>query len=468
MDPMKTLRAAAVLTGFLACLTLLSADAYAEFNFTATPRHGAREIRFDASDPGRMLTNEEVTLSVQTDQAVQYQILQTVYQPLTSQNGDVIPQENLITFSPSKPLGTLRNETETPVTMGSNQIYTSNSAGESDSFVLIFNVHVPEDQPGGTYTTRISFTAEPVGGGAGVSPQIENLNIRVEIRPKFRFSVQNAKGSRDLDFGEISKEHPAASSVLKFGMDSNIGTTFRIVQQLTEPLMSQEGVSLDESALTFVATGGGSGHLGRSGPAEISASPEIVYTSGPEGATDALQIQYQLVPDSSQKAGIYTGTISFKVESDSPLTPFEVFSVPVRVEVAPIFYLDVEVEQGSSSLSFGTVKSTQTAQERKVILTVHSNLGEPYQVSQVVSRKLTSQEGSVLSKEHFTYFGSDAQTGNLTAMSPTPIEEGQWPVFTSDSKGTPGSFTLNYSLTVPPEARAGSYGSDLKYSMTTL
>ena len=120
------------------------------------------------------------------------------------------------------------------------------------------------------------------------------------------------------------------------------------------------------------------------------------------------------------------------------------------------------------NLNFGVFKSGEEKQERRILLTVHSNLGQPYQVSQIVPRKLTNEEGTVIPREHFQFFGSEAQTGLLTVMSPTPVQEGESVVFTSNQKGTPEKFTLNYILTVPHGARAGSYNSEVKYSITTL
>ena len=75
---------------------------------------------------------------------------------------------------------------------------------------------------------------------------------------------------------------------------------------------------------------------------------------------------------------------------------------------------------------------------------------------------------SFIPKEHFTFFGSDAQTGLLIVMSPQAVSEGESMVFTSNKLGDPEKFTLNYSLTIPRNARAGNYNSDIKYSITTL
>ena len=123
-----------LLTALLAS-TLVSVwpkDAWAVFELNVSPRRGGQSLRFAGEEPGGLLRNEEVTLTVTTDAAAQYRILQTVYQPLTNEFGNTLPASTFVVFSPSNPLGTLRTQLETAVGMGQAQIYTSNTAGSSD------------------------------------------------------------------------------------------------------------------------------------------------------------------------------------------------------------------------------------------------------------------------------------------------------------------------------------------------
>src|SRR3989338_7840412 len=122
----------------LAGLLTLVQDAHAVFTLSVTPRRGGQNIRFEPAKPGDYLRNEEVTFTVTSDRNAQYRIYQTVYQPLTNEFGNTIPQGAFIVFSPSNPLGTLRTQLETPITMGQAPIYASDTAGSSDSFVVGF------------------------------------------------------------------------------------------------------------------------------------------------------------------------------------------------------------------------------------------------------------------------------------------------------------------------------------------
>ena len=435
-------------------------QAQAAFSMTVTPRRGGQNIRFEASEPGSFLRNEEVTVSVTSTEAAQYHLYLTTYQPLTSEFGNTIPQGAFIAFSPSKNLlGTLRTELETPVMMGQMPVYTSNTAGSSDEFVLVFNIRVPEDQPGGVYRTQMTFTAELVNAKSGVSPSVITMDVRVEIRPTFRMVVKSAKGGNSLDFGHIAKDRLSAAESLNIEIESNIGTPYKIVQRMTEPLIAADGTLLDEEAFSFAVSG--------LEERPVTSSPTALYVSGDKGSNALVPIQYTLKPEETQKAGVYSGSISLKVESASVLVPSEVFNIPVKIEIEPVFYLDAEMGHGRG-LEFGTFKTGEEKRESQIFLTVHTNIGEPYQVTQIFSRKFTNPEGAVIPAGHFTYYGSQAQTGVLAVMSPTPVQEGEAVVFTSDKAGTPAKFILNFSLTVPMEAQSGSYTSDIKYTITSL
>lgn len=448
------------------CFLAAPKEARAAFTLSVVPQRGVHGISFEQSKPGTFLRNEEVTVSVNTDRAAQYIIYQTVYEPLTNEFGNTIPQEDFIVFSPSNSLGTLKTQLETPVTMGQSSFYTSNAAGESDSFVLAYTVKVPENQAGGVYRTRITFTAQPVTATAGASQSVVTLDVRVDVRTTFHVRIENADGSSDLNLGHISKNRPAAEGNLKIEIESNTGP-YRITQQLADSLASQEGETIKEDDFKFIAFGGDGGNLSAKGmPLQVPLSAETLYASE-SGGGDNISVQYLVSPVFAQKAGIYMGILSFKVESNAQGLVTETINIPVKMEIESIFYLDLEMEQ-PGKVQFGVFRAREETRQKKVALWVHSNLGKPYQVTQIVANKFVNEAGEALPAEHFTYFGSEAQTGTLARLSPMPVTEGESVVFTSDNKGTPEHFTLEYDLSSPRNPKAGNYSTAVKYSLTTL
>lgn len=451
-------------------LLLLAHEAQAVFTMTVAPRRGGQNIRFEEFRPETPLRNEEATLTVTSTEAAQYTVLMTAYQPLTNQFGNVIPQENFVVSSPSAPLGTLtRLRSDAPVMMGQVPIFSSNSAGDTDSFILVFAVHAPENQPAGIYHTQLTFTADLVNHKSGVSASVVNMDVEIEIRPTFRITIISSKESHRLDLGRITKDRSQITDSLTVKIESNIGAPYSIIQQMTEPLTSQEGISMKDNALTFFAVGAQKGSL-KSGntPTPLPESPAPIYTSGSYGQSDQFQIQYILKPEATQREGTYVGNIIFKVDSNSPFASADILNIPIKAEVEAIFDLGVEIEGGGYSLHLGKFQAGSQKQEKKVTLTVHSNLGKPYQVSQIVSRKLTSGEGVSIPPENFVYYGMGVKSGSVLATAPTPVVEGETIIYASDSGGSPDQMILDYTLDLPLGTRAGSYTSDVRYSISTL
>lgn len=452
--------------------------AWATFSLDMTPARGGQGIRFtqegvaasseELMGSSGLFRNEEVTLTIDTDQAAPYRILQTVFQPLTNEIGQTIPADAFIMYSPSNPAGSLRTTLETPVHMGQFPIYTSNNAGAEDTFVLVYNVRLPENQPGGIYRTQITYTAEPANAQEGMNPSIRTLDVRVEVAAQFRLDIQNSKGARSIDLGRITKERSSGSDVLNFNIQSSAGARFRLTAQMSEPLISPSGNALQGDALTVLASAGSSVGSLQIPPTAVplATGSEMIYSSD-NGGSDQFQLQFVANPAPTQRAGIYQSTWTLRIESQSPAVKNEVINIPIRFEIEPIFSLETKIEQ-SNGLNFGSFKTGEENEIRQVAIDVRSNLGQPYQVSQVIPRKMMNEKGASLNDDYFKVKVEGPQSGTVLISDFEPVRMGEAPLFTSDAQGSPETLVLSYNLTIPKNSQAGNYTTELKYSITTL
>ncbi len=412
--------------------------------------------------------NEEVTVAIQKDQAVPYQILQTLYRPLTNEFGQSIPQDAFIMFSPSNPVGTLRTELETPVPMGQRQIYTSNGAGDEDEFVLVYNARVPESQPGGVYHTQMTLSLEPIQGQAGLSPSIVTLDVRLDIESSFDLKVQSQSGARILDLGRLGERGATTPKPLILTIDSNAAGRYQVFLQWIEPMISEKGVRLDPSALQILLQGGKNGTIASLGPnPSLNDSEAWIYRSDEWGSRDEIELGMGLAPEAHMQAGTYQGAILLRAESGSPVPPPAPVTVPVRLEVDPVIGLETVIE-GGGALSFGTFRADSGRSERRVQLKVTSNLEQPYQISQIVSRKMSNESGKAVPEDAFQFRAQRATSGSVLTGVYEPVREGEVVVYRSDDKGTPEDLLLEYFLEMPSNAAAGAYSTELSYSITAL
>lgn len=461
----------------LAFLTgiLTAAPAWALFDLSVVTRRGGETLRFsvDSGSSGDqdagLFMNEEVTLTVDSDLGVPYQILQTLYQPLTNEAGQTLDPNSFFVFSPSAPSGTLRTQLETPVLVGQRQIYASDDAGEPVEFLLAYNVRVPAEQSGGIYRTQLTLTLEPIQGQPGVSPKVITLEVRVEIPPKFRLIARTQGGSRILDLGIVRSERIPEAKIVQLAVETNAAGAYRIEGQWSEPLRTMSGEGLPAGALRCILQGGANGALGPAGSLSdvAGSSPVQLYQSDRWGTQDELALGFEISPDISLQAGSYEGSLVFRVDSSGPMPPPPPVTIPVRLSVEAEFGIKAEVE-GGGTLSFGSFKGEASRVERTVHIRVVSNTRSPYQVTQILSRRMSNEKGQIVPEGAFQYQTDRPRTGRSMAPSFAEASQGESALFVSDEKGTPEEIVLTYALDMPANVPPGNYATEISYTITTL
>ncbi len=135
----------------------------------------------------------------------------------------------------------------------------------------------------------------------------ETVGFSIQVEPVFKVESTSDQGGNiefPLRIGEpISR--PARVSVR-----SNTGRPYRILQRLEQPLSNEKGADMAEEPVMFTVTDGVQG--GRSevkAPQPLTTQPVVLFTSGPEGASEDFTVTYsvsskQLVPAGSYRARI--------------------------------------------------------------------------------------------------------------------------------------------------------------------
>jgi hypothetical protein len=104
-----------------------------------------------------------------------------------------------------------------------------------------------------------------------------------------------------------------------------------------------------------------------------------------------------------------------------------------------------------------------------VHLNVFSNLGRPYQVTQLIRRALMNGDGQMIPADQFQVSARGAQLGQVETDRPTAILPGvDTPLYTSNERGKSDRFSADYILTVTPQTPAGEYDTEIVYTVTSL
>lgn len=446
---------------FFICL-LFFENAWAAFTISVTPYEGGSELRFGRVAIEIPQVKREVTIEVTTDVGKKYRVYQEILTPFTNTQGEVIPDESLTfyTVQGSNARGNLDAEQKQPIRGGRLLLYTSNSQGQNDSFILAYGLSFPEGKPGGTYRGRMMFTLEAVDGSQ--TPQKKYLNAAVTLESQAGLEVIAPGGGKTIELkaGDLLQE----KNEVIFKITGNLGETYRLIQSWPEPLRAEEK-ELPLENIIFKVGEGKKGVV--AGEENVRWGNTVLYTSNPQGEQDAVLVSYHLAEPVAAKAGTYRGRVRFFLETPRPVD-IEQPNLNFLVRIEPTFELKVTPDLGGR-IEFRDLKPEQPPKINEVVLEVATNQGKAYQVSQKVNSLLINQEGKVIAKEQFVFYEQKISEGGvLKQPSRVPVEVGETTLFISDENGSPAQFKIIYELSIPRDLTAGNYSSQITYSISEL
>ncbi|KPK98977.1 MAG: hypothetical protein AMJ95_01605 [Omnitrophica WOR_2 bacterium SM23_72] len=438
-------------------------SSWADFRLSVVPYEGGNDIRFERARSVLPYTTEEVVVSITSTITKQYQVIQSLLEPLTSIQGQSLSRENFTVYAipGSNASGTLTVQQETAVSPGRTILYVSNSLGASDTFRLAYVLKPPFNVPSGSYRGRISFTLEAID--AAELPVTVILNISAEIQAESSFEIRTLTGASSI---RLDSSRPDAQTCdVLFSIKGSRGNQFRILQSLSGFIESIEGNRLPPDAIYFRVSQAEKG-MGPNQNTPLSETQEAVYLSGPTGAEDQFIITYSLADTDKQKAGRYRGQIRYMLEA---LGLQELIGkLDLEVEVARIFDLKITPELGGR-IEFRDLKPQVAPKQSEVIFEVASNIGRPYQITQFLSSGLVNKEGSIVPQKYFTLREESLGTrGRLTLSSPTEVKTGETILFVSDTTGSSDKFKIIYELKPSFDIMAGDYSTRITYSISEI
>jgi hypothetical protein len=449
---------------------LVPQKVFAAFSLSVRPEpyRGTDDLRFETISATGEPVSEVLKIDISSDIG-RYEVTQDVLMPLTnSAQGISIPDENFIFYAQGKTTyGTLNYiEQDTPV-RGIKNIYTSNAAGASDYFELVYAIKTPLDVAPGIYNGRIAFVLRPLDA-PGQPQVITILNVIAQIGAgESSIEITTATGSKIITLNS-AKEETRSFDVL-VNVKGNIGSQFRILQLLPEPLKSPEGKELSYEAVNFVVREAKKG-IGPTQATPLSSRIDEVYKSGLKGEAESFVINYSLGDLSKQKAGRYKTNIQYRLEGAGGFIKEGLIDTfGLEVEIERIFDLALKTESDTGTIEFKDLKPTQPPKTYEVAIEVNTNVDKPYQVTQNAYSELTSKEGQVMPAKYFTLRTEGVDTkGALKFPEQGEVKKGDMVLFASDDKGSPDKFKIIYELTCPRDVKAGDYSTNITYSLSEI
>jgi hypothetical protein len=441
------------------CIGAGSVPVEAALGLSVSPLSGGSTLRFGRVDPSRDV-NQEVRVRITSTDGLQYQVFQRLEQSLVNEQGQPLNNDavQIYTISGSNGSGSLYAQTPEPLSLSEQLIYTSNSAGDSDSFIVVYNASARRISGRGQFTGAVSYTVRAFGS---TDRDTVILNVYLDAGGELLIDVS---GSRAEDRVKVAADDSLVAEYVTFSYEGHFGGAVRIYQEMDGLMRNEKMETLRPEWIQVQTLGPAEGTLMAQVPAALAPQRVLLYEGG--AARDQFQVRYRLNPDSEQlpPAGRYSAPVRYIIEAGGQVVTR---TVNLEAEIDRLFQLEADFPAGG--VQFRELLPGGPEQVHEVLLTVAANTGEPYMIAQKTAAPMTSAGGYVLEDRAFEVrqeiLKGEGKAGSGTF---TPVKVGETPVYISDSQGAPAEVKVYYRLTPYETMRAGDYSTVIQYSLSEL
>ncbi len=427
-------------------------------SLSITPIDGSNSLRLEESQVG-FENRKELRVRVTSTNGQRYQVFQRILEPVINEKGESLSMQALqaATVVNSNTSGTLYMQNPARMSMGEQLLYSAGQGGDSDAFTITYGL-VPEMlSTSGKFSGKLIFTVRSAGDGGNDQALV---NLYVESTSKWNMQISGSRNPGRLNIKDSDVPEKSGDFVnVTYSGNSGSGEV-RIYQDVELP-QNDQGRELGSEALLFYGTGPTEG-LRAITPTSVSRGRSLIYEG--RRTEDNFLLYYLISPDlaSQLEAGLYNGRIKYVVETDQGS---EMFVIDLQMRIQPIFTMEIKTPDGG--ISFPRVLPNNPPQEKEVVVRVQSNLHRPYQVSQTLPMPMTNDQGKEISKDFFRIKVDvpDGERGQTKYQEFAPISIGEYPIFTSDSKGSPVEFKVIYRLQGYQGISPGNFTAPIKFSL---
>jgi len=293
---------------------------------------------------------------------------------------------------------------------------------------------------------------------------IMSFLVGLSAQADLNLTVAPYEGGGGLRFGRVN-ETSQVSKEVKIRISSTDEERYQIKQRLLEPIVNENGITLDEGVISFYTVRGSNalGSLYQDDLRSLSSREDILYSSNQSGSSDSFDIVYSLDGSKLAELGQFQGRILISLEpagSSSPQTVILTLDFNAELE----FEINLESSKGASKLRLDT-KSEDTMKEY-LEFNLTGNLDEELELYQEVVSIPCSEAGATLNSKVLKFFISGSTSEGIYYRTPQYLEYKDMLIYSS--LGGEDSFQINFSI--DPEANLndiepGLYRGRLAYHL---
>jgi hypothetical protein len=444
---------------FLCIFFGAEAPSIAAVNLNVMPSDGSPDLRFGHIFTG-IENNKQIRVRIISTDGKPYQVFQRIQGPLLNEKGESLNLQAIktVTLGNSNASGTLYMQNTQEVSYGDQLVYSSGRGGESDSFMIGYSVMPDMLNSSGTFSSKLVFTARSTGDAAQDQAFV---TISLESASNWKASVTGGHAQEDVRVREDDTTEKTADFV-KIAFSGNAGSEVRIYQSVDALPQDTTGQEIQSDTLRYTVAGESAENIPVQGRTGLGRTRTLIYSS--QKPEENLQVYFMVDPDMVQHtdAGSYSGKVRYSIETDKERVDYV---VGLTCQIQSIFTMDVTVP--AEGVRFAKVLPTNPPEERVITVDVRSNLRRPYQVLQNVQTPMTNEKGKEIDKEAFRIKIEipEGQRGRTRFTEFTPVETGEYPIFSSDAQGHTASFKVVYRMQANLQMAPGNYAAPVRFSL---
>jgi hypothetical protein len=435
------------------------ADCRADLGLSVNPIDGSNSLRFEGTYAAPEF-KKEIHIRVISTNGERYQVFQRVLEPVINSQGEALNLQAITaeTLPNSNTAGTLFLQNSGNLQMGDQLLYSSGPSGQSDGFMIGYSLNPALINAGGNFTGRLVFTVRGVGDASNDQAIID---IFLENPSTLKITVQ---GGHDPDRVRVHATDASDRSAdfVTVSFSGNTGQPVRIYQQVDDLPQNETDEELGQNVLQMDYEGP-TGGLRTPGVNALNPGRSLIYSGSNNQDNFSIYFLANAAQVQQQGAGTYRGKITYLVEAGQNT---QEFPINYEFEVPPVFTMNVTTPD-SGGINFTHVLANSPPQEQEVIVTVASNLHKPYQVAQDMETNMTDPQGKEFDNKYLSIqvYIPDGQKGRSDFTQFSPIETGEYPVFSSDASGSGATFKVLYRLQGYPQMTPGDFSVPIRFSL---
>jgi hypothetical protein len=444
-------------------LILIPESAVAGIIARIQPVEGGNEVRFGKISAYAPFMSKAVSIAITSDTNQPYQIVQSLSRPMASSQGTTLADRSLSAYAVREGniAGTLNAVHEFPVTTDRAVLYTSDQAGASASFTVVYVLKNSDNLLPGSYQGALVFTVESLAAGQSSTASILTITADIESPAKL-VNITTTSGTKSILLNSAKAETSSFDLVVE--ISEPLKEPYEISQFIPSLPESQEGKQLPAESVLVNAHGQKSGS-GTAGTMPLINGEQTLYVSSAGGEADHFAITYSLTGLEKQTAGNYKTAAQYFLKTKNGKKLLGTF--PLTVSVGRVF--DLIVTAGpESGIQFKNVQLDKRPQHSEILVEVKSNIGRQYQVSQQLPAQLTNPGGTGIPPQYFTLRLAGETKGMLRYTQPTEVKTGEMVLFLSDKEGSPDQFKIIYEFAADANIAAGNYMGTIMYTISEL